>query len=586
MSKHELTTTDIVDLLSVYGDALESTHPLDETSSETTVLGAQGNPSADPVDLIVMPVEERKTRRVLATAAIAMLACVAAVAIWTAVRSNETLDIAGNLETVDHRVDIPDELQPFVFPGETVLRTNPLVVIAAPPKELNFDTSQLGTEITFGRISDLPQDELDQQIDAIVASASWNRFDNVDLELTKLTLLWHRDSQVSATSIADGIVSETALGERSNIRDAAAGTAVRVWSSIHGPNSRSVAETIDDPGNLDDLRVPETVREHIGVDVDGGYPLGTMSGDTGSVDENYFYDHYEVAQEVAAVQMINGASSVWMRPIGGQVLLTGQDRETQIELVTYGKDGQELTRHQPFVFPGETVLRTDPLVVIAASPQELNFDTSQLGTEITFGEIGDLPQDELDQQIDELVEHLSAPGFARLANSEIRKLTLLWKTQEDTDAGPHLALIGVVDGVANEDVAAQTSATPSGSLLRYELKLGGGTISDDIANPDEPEGFRLPETVEEHLEIADAQGRYPVSGTVSVGGNEFTINYEVAREVAAVQMITEGTSVWMRPIGGQVLLTAEGDQQTQIELVTYNADGDELTRRLATVVGS
>lgn len=236
---------------------------------------------------------------------------------------------------------------------------------------------------------------------------------------------------------------------------------------------------------------------------------------------------------------------------------------------------------QPFVFPGEIVLRTNPLVVIAAPPTELNFDTSDLGTEIVFGRISELDQDDLDRQIDDSIEGLLVGGFGG-DDPTIRKITLRWENDDGFGNEPTLAILAVVDSRIDEDMADRFGLDPVGSLFRSTFS-GIGSDGDFVDNPDDPESFRLPATVEEHLNIADAQGRYPVARGAGSGGGSFDLFYEVAREVAVVQMIHEDTSVWMKPIAGYVVLSGEGSINDRIELVTYNADGEELTRRLATV---
>jgi len=345
-----VTTIDIPDLLSQYGDALEAEHPMPRSAVN---IGANGEPllslptgRIDPLDNVVLlhePAPNRK-RRVLTAAAVVIVAGLAAIGASAAIRTTETIDTAEDPTGIEQTMDIPAELQPLVFPGEVVLRTDPLVVIAAPPLELNFDTSGLGTEIVFAALDSLTDAELNAAIaEAIdrelqVGISSLYTELGIELEIRKITLLWSESGRVLALGVSDGVVRNATEWEQFPV-----GEAVR-FESLGGGSGGGPLDG-QDPDDPEGFRVAATVEEHLAaVSAEGRYPIyqgGSSSAlSSGSIDFSW---EYEVAREVAAVQMIMEGGSVWMRPIAGQVVLSGSIND-QIELVTYNSDGEELTR--------------------------------------------------------------------------------------------------------------------------------------------------------------------------------------------------------------------------------------------------
>ena len=96
---------------------------------------------------------------------------------------------------------------------------------------------------------------------------------------------------------------------------------------------------------------------------------------------------------------------------------------------------------------------------------------------------------------------------------------------------------------------------------------------------------RPPATVDEHRAVGPERDSYPVRSGGQEDRDSFTLAFEVAQEVAVVQLISESGSIWMTPVGGHVALSRDGEPASQIEVITYNIDGVELTRGQTTLRG-
>lgn len=235
------------------------------------------------------------------------------------------------------------------------------------------------------------------------------------------------------------------------------------------------------------------------------------------------------------------------------------------------------------VLPGEIVLRTDPLVVIAPHAPNIGFDTTGLGERVTYENVRALTPAELDVAIDQAIERIARPHSPQL-KFDVRKVTLLWTNQGE--------LYAVGASEATVDATWGETYAPPGTALRFWTTVDGRSSTGDFeeitaTNADD---LSLPDSITEHIARLEARetsmpDRYPsVAGFA--GGGHFTIHLELAAEVAVVQLITEdGAATWMTPVDGRAALSGEGEAFTQIELVTYNSDGEELTRRLATAEG-
>ena len=346
-----MTTIDVPDLLSQYGDALEAEHPMPRSAAN---VGADGKPllsvptgRIDPLGNIVLLSEQapNRKRRVLMAAAVVIVAGLAAIGASAAIRTDETVDTAQDPTAVGQPADIPVELQPFVFPGETVLRTDPLVVIAAPPVELNFDTSDLGTETSFDPVDSLSSDQLDVLIDNALERFKLDIPGRSPFTQRKLTLLWVEGDFLGALGVADTVITES--DDDLFQLPGSIGSTFRESTRISSGSAVGSGDLVEQPDDPDGFIVPPTVEEHLNLaDPDGGrYPvlMGASYGEPFT--DRAFHLDYDVAREVAAVQMVIDEQSVWMRPVAGRVVLSGEGSiNDKIELVTYNLDGEELTR--------------------------------------------------------------------------------------------------------------------------------------------------------------------------------------------------------------------------------------------------
>ena len=165
--------------------------------------------AAAPVgDVTVMPGSPNNGtsgRHLLFAAASATIVAVFAFAVW----NRSAIDTPVN--TAEAPEDATRQFDPApVLEGETVLRQDPLVVLAAPPAELNFDPSGLGIEIALDPIADLPQSEIDEQIDSLIAEVTDHSFPAVeDLQVRKMTLMGTDEDLLSGAGVVDGVLGES-----------------------------------------------------------------------------------------------------------------------------------------------------------------------------------------------------------------------------------------------------------------------------------------------------------------------------------------------------------------------------------------
>ncbi len=225
-----------------------------------------------------------------------------------------------------------------------------------------------------------------------------------------------------------------------------------------------------------------------------------------------------------------------------------------------------------FVFEGETVIREDPLVVIANQPIEPTFDTSELGDRIVYRSPFDVDESEIDAAVDELVDQVQQV-FAepRGTESEIQKVAIYGFTAERP--------ISAV--VADFPISFFEPDERGGRTRLLSLCTGDGGCSLDLArlDPDEDlSAMRSPSTYAEHIERTGVPG-FSFAGAGTDGAGEATVLLETSRDIAVVQITTDDQQVWTVPIDGLAVLSVNATETTPLEIVTYDTQGAEVSRQ-------
>lgn len=219
-----------------------------------------------------------------------------------------------------------------------------------------------------------------------------------------------------------------------------------------------------------------------------------------------------------------------------------------------------------FVFEGETVIREDPLVVIAVRPPEPTFDTSELGTRIVFEPI-DLEGEGLDASIDAEIGRLETPLPPTLVEPQTRKISLLWMDELRPK------IVGVVDWTSDITI----SGTPPGSPVRVSDGNLGVTI-----DPDNPAAsLRPPQTLSEFRDQrGDPRSLFIGGLTHGAGGS---MELVASLDIAVLQLIIDDESMWAVPIDGLAVFPADLLLNTSIEIVAFDVNGEEVARNMTTM---
>lgn len=219
-----------------------------------------------------------------------------------------------------------------------------------------------------------------------------------------------------------------------------------------------------------------------------------------------------------------------------------------------------------FVFEGETVIREDPLVVLAARPPEPTFDTSELGRRVIYEPI-DLTDEAIDASIDELITRFETPIPPTLVTPQIRKISLLWSGEQRPKA------IEVIDWTSDITI----SGTPPGSPVRVR----GGNLGVTIDTNDPTASFRPPRTLSQLREDQGSETPRFIGGlSTGVGGS---MELEASLDVAVLQLIVDGESMWAVPIDGIAVFPTNLRDDSSIEIAAYDSNGEEVARSTTTM---
>lgn len=241
--------------------------------------------------------------------------------------------------------------------------------------------------------------------------------------------------------------------------------------------------------------------------------------------------------------------------------------------VFFGDDGEVQTADADvlrLVFDSETVLSTDPLIVVPAEAVEPQFDTSDLGERFQLTPITSLDDPGVRQLLDETVPSLLSRD---VGPDSIVKITLLGH-----DAGLPTAVV-VADGTRESG----PSFVPESAIWRFRYLVadqGAGGVGDPLPENDEFFMLRNPETFRE---FSNERGGFGF-GSDRVEGNaepsETLQTIDVSLDVAALQYVTDGEdSVWTVPVDGVAVVPTRLNEESVVEVFLYSASGEQIYPR-------
>lgn len=207
----------------------------------------------------------------------------------------------------------------LVFPGETVLSADPLIVVAAVGPEPEFDTSDLGTRIEFDPIT-----ELTPELEGLITS----RRDRPGSKLVKATLLGElRGEPWLITVIDTPDHTDPGLGGSGHLRDRMLG------------NSSGASGTggFVDPDSLEMIEVPRLSETPV---------PGITSGSTGSV----IWDG--LPSEVAVATLVGNGQRMWTTPRSGVAVFPAEiENGERYAIQAFSLDGELLREDETLPYP-------------------------------------------------------------------------------------------------------------------------------------------------------------------------------------------------------------------------------------------
>lgn len=230
-----------------------------------------------------------------------------------------------------------------------------------------------------------------------------------------------------------------------------------------------------------------------------------------------------------------------------------------------------------FVFEGETVIREDPLVVIANQPIEPTFDTSELGERIVYDSPFDVDEAVRDAGVARLIELLQVIAEPRRTEVEIRKVSL-YAFKGDRAIGAT---------VSDYPISLFQPDEPEGTTRLLSLCERSGCSIDTVrlAPDDDLSAMRPPRSYVEHAGSSGGEQGFSIRTGGTDGAGQLSVMFEVSLDIAVVQLTTEDEQLWTVPIDGLAVLSASGTETTPLEIVTYDVSGNQVTRQTMTLDG-
>ena len=211
-----------------------------------------------------------------------------------------------------------------------------------------------------------------------------------------------------------------------------------------------------------------------------------------------------------------------------------------------------------YVLAGEVVVGDDPLIVVSAPGPVPEFDTSDLGTEVSFDIL-----DEVDEEVAMMIDR-TATGPGLLPGASITKVTLVGRVQGEP------WIITVLDG---PNVEGMGGGDPNENFRQQHLDgASDGSGTGDLVPIDSLELIAPP--APNPRQIPGLRFTAP-TGWVTWG--------PVSTSTAVVTFADSDQQLWMRPRAGVVVFPAQLDDGESFTLQALDANGQLVATRTETV---
>ena len=213
---------------------------------------------------------------------------------------------------------------------------------------------------------------------------------------------------------------------------------------------------------------------------------------------------------------------------------------------------------------GELVLQRDPLIVAVPHPPDPEFDTSDLGVRTSYEPIESLDDPGVAELLDRVQVAIDHPFTG---DRTITKISLLGHDDDESIA------VVVTDG--NRPEGFRQPERNMSYRNRAVYTMGGASSNVVEVHRDDTR------TLVEPPDSFDELERF--SFGLATGGSPDRLHLgTVSSDVAVLQYVVDGKSRWMVPIEGAVVIPGQVDDNTIVEVVLYDWNGQVIHQRKTT----